>query len=72
MSKFQLMNWANSGSNQKMEAEVMHLGQEVLLSPEFKLEELGSFNTHRENQWMDKVFATAVPTGSAPFSGNGW
>jgi hypothetical protein len=49
MSKYLLMNWANSGSTQKTEAEITHLGQEVLASPDFKLEELRSFNAHTEN-----------------------
>jgi hypothetical protein len=53
MSKFLLINWANSGSSQKTEAEVTRLGQEVLSSPDFKVEDLGLFDAHRENKRMD-------------------
>ena len=70
MSKFLLMNWANSGSNLKTEAEVTRLGQEVLLSPNFRAEELGTFNAHQENKQMDKAFAEVTP--NIPFSGDGW
>ncbi|KAF8231554.1 hypothetical protein L208DRAFT_1469280 [Tricholoma matsutake] len=70
MSKYLLMNWANSGSTQKTKAEIMHLEQEVLASPDFKIEELGSFNAHRENQLMDKAFASSSDTN--PFSSGGW
>jgi hypothetical protein len=46
MSKFLLMNWANSGSSQKTEAELTRLGREVLSSPDFKSEDLGLFDAH--------------------------
>jgi hypothetical protein len=69
MSKYLLMNWANSGSSQKTEAEITHLGQEVLASPDFRPGELGSFNARRENRWMDKAFSNP---SDAPFSGDGW
>ena len=69
MSKYLLMNWANSGSSQKTDAEITRLGREVLASPDFKTEELGSFNAHRENQRMDKAFASP---SNAPFSCDGW
>jgi hypothetical protein len=69
MSKYLLMNWANSGSTQKTEAEITRLGREVLASPDFKLEELGSFNAHRENQRMDKAFTAPSDT---PFTHDGW
>jgi hypothetical protein len=71
MSKFLLMNWANSGSTQKTEAEITRLGQEVLSSPDFKVEDLGSFDAHRENKRMDNAFA-AADSNSAPFSRDGW
>ncbi|KAF8233560.1 hypothetical protein L208DRAFT_1186183, partial [Tricholoma matsutake] len=71
MSKFLLMNWVNSGSTLKTEAEVTRLGREVLSSPDFKLENLGSFNAHRENQQMDAAFSPVAP-GNTPFSGDGW
>jgi hypothetical protein len=71
MSKFLLMNWANSGSTLKTEAEVTRLGREVLSSPDFKLEDLRSFNAHQENQRMDVAFSPVGP-GKTPFSGDGW
>ena len=69
MSTYLLMNWANTGSSQKTEVEITRLGREVLASPDFKTEELGSFNAHRENQRMDKAF---VSPSHAPFSRDGW
>jgi hypothetical protein len=69
MSKYLLMNWANSGSSQKTEAEITRLWREVLVSPDFKREELGSFSARRENQRMDKAFASP---NDAPFSRDGW
>ena len=71
MSKFLLMNWANSGSTQKTEAEITRLGQEVLSSPDFKVEELGSFNAHQGNKRMDKVIA-AAESSSMLSSHDGW
>ena len=47
MSKILLMNWANSGSTWKTEAEITQLEQEVLSSPDFKVEDLGSFDVHQ-------------------------
>ena len=70
MTKFLLMNWVNSGSNLKTEAEITRLGQEVLSSPDFRVEELESFNARRENKRMDQAFSAVAP--SAPFSGDGW
>jgi hypothetical protein len=70
MSKFLLMHWANSGSTQKTEAEITRLGREVLSSPEFKVEELGSFDAHRENKRMDDMIAAVE--SDAPFSRDGW
>jgi hypothetical protein len=70
MSKFLLMNWANSGSTQKTEAEITRLGKEVLSSPDFKVEDLGSFDAHREHKRMDEAFAAV--RSEAPFSRDGW
>ena len=71
MSKFLLMNWANSGSAQKTEVEITRLGREVLSSPNFKVEELGSFDAHRENKRMDDAIV-AVEFNGTPFSRDGW
>jgi len=70
MTKFLLMNWANSGSTQKTEAKITQLGREVLSLLYFKMEELRSFDAHRENQYIDKAIA-AVESNS-PFSRDGW
>ena len=70
MSKFLLMNWANSGSSQKTEAELTRLGREVLSSPDFKSEDLGLFDAHRENKRMDEAFAAME--SETPFSRDGW
>ena len=53
-----------------MEAEITRLGREVLSSPEFKVEVLGSFDAHRENKRMDDVIAAVE--SDAPFSRDGW
>jgi hypothetical protein len=71
MSKILLMNWANSGSARKTEVEITRLGREVLSSPNFKVEELGSFDAHRENKRMDDAIA-AVEFNGTPFSRDGW
>ena len=45
-----LMNWKDSGTSMKSDAEVNHLVNNVLLDPNFKLEDLQGFNVVRENQ----------------------
>lgn len=70
MSKFLLMNWANSGSTQKTEAEITRLSREVLTSPDFRAEDLGSFDAHRENKRMDDAI-TALDA-KTPFNRDGW
>ena len=44
------MNWKDSGTSMKSDAEVNHLVNDVLLDPNFKLEDLQGFNVVRENQ----------------------
>ena len=48
-----LMNWKDSGSSTKSDTEVNRLVNDVLLEPNFKLEDLGGFNAARENQQSD-------------------
>ena len=48
-----LMNWKDSGSSTKSDAEVNRLVNDVLLEPNFKLEDLRGFNAARENQQSD-------------------
>lgn len=69
MSKFLLMNWANTGSERKSEREVTRLVSEVLQHPEFKQEELVGFSAHRENRRLDD--AQMLPNG-LPFASDGW
>jgi hypothetical protein len=48
-----LMNWKDSGSSTKSDAEVNRLVNDILLEPSFKLEDLRGFNVARENQRSD-------------------
>ena len=48
-----LMNWKDSGTSTKLDAEVNCLVKDVLLDPNFKLEDLQGFNVARENQRSD-------------------
>jgi hypothetical protein len=48
-----LMNWKDSGTPTKSDAEVNRLVKDVLLDPNFKLEDLQGFNVARENQRSD-------------------
>jgi hypothetical protein len=48
-----LMNWKDSGASTKSDAEVNRLVNDVLLDPNFKLEDLQGFNVARENQRSD-------------------
>ena len=66
------MTWHNTGSNQKTERELTRLVKEVLEVPDFKPEDLGSFDAHRENQRLNNAFAADSEEISAPFSDDGW
>lgn len=48
-----LMNWKDSGAPTKSDAEVNSLVKDVLLDPQFKLEDLQGFSVARENQRSD-------------------
>ena len=48
-----LMNWKDSGTSTKSDAEVNRLVKDVLLDSNFKLEDLQGFNVARENQRSD-------------------
>ena len=50
-----LMNWKDSGASTMSDAEVNRLVNDVLLDPDFKLEDLQGFNVARENQRGDAV-----------------
>jgi hypothetical protein len=65
MSKYLLMNWHQTGSSQKTEAELNHLVKEVIGNPEFHPDDLADFSTHWENKQLDDARATA--DSCAPF-----
>jgi hypothetical protein len=48
-----LMNWKDSGPSTKSDGEVNRLVNEVLLDPNFKLEDLRGFSAAQENRRMD-------------------
>jgi len=48
-----LMNWKDFGTSTKSDTEVNHLVDDVLLDPNFKLDDLRGFNAARENQRSD-------------------
>ena len=48
-----LMNWKNSGTFTKSDAEVNRLVEDVLLDPKFKAEELRGFTVAKENRRSD-------------------
>jgi Plavaka transposase len=48
-----LMNWQNTGSSQKSDVEMNRLVHEVVLNPEFDLDDLKKFNAQRENWKAD-------------------
>ena len=48
-----LMNWKDSGTSTKSDAEVNRLVNSILLDPNFKLADLKGFNVARENQRSD-------------------
>lgn len=48
-----LMNWQNTSSSQKSDAEINRLVHEVALDPDFRLEDLKKFNAQQENRKSD-------------------
>ncbi|KAK0183720.1 hypothetical protein F5146DRAFT_1147315 [Armillaria mellea] len=57
MTCFRLMLWANNGYNQKSEAKVDKLINNVILSPHFNQDNLKDFHCHLENACMDTAAA---------------
>ncbi|KAF8955383.1 hypothetical protein BDZ97DRAFT_1926897 [Flammula alnicola] len=49
------MSWMNNGNTAKSEAEITAFVQKVIESPDFKKEDLDSFDAHRENQRFNKA-----------------
>ena len=50
-----IMNWKDSSTPTKSDAEVNRLVKDVLLDPKFKPEDLRGFSIARENQQSDAV-----------------
>lgn len=50
-----LMEWQHNGNSQKSDAEINDLVQDVLLNPQFKLNELAGFNAFRESRRIDEM-----------------
>ena len=48
-----IMNWKDSGATTKSDAEVNRLVSDVLLDPNFKVEDLQGFNVAKENRQSD-------------------
>ncbi|KAJ7140771.1 hypothetical protein C8R44DRAFT_726491 [Mycena epipterygia] len=61
MTKYNVMSWLNTGSNQKSEAETTCFIDEVIHAPDFSPEDLWGFSAHRENQLFDKASSDKVP-----------
>ena len=53
MSIWRLMTWKTTGSTQKSDSEVTRLVHEVLLAPDFDLQDLSRFNASRETSRFD-------------------
>ncbi|KAG6913900.1 hypothetical protein DXG01_003626 [Tephrocybe rancida] len=57
MSIYRFMTWLNSGSNAKSSEEANRLVEDVIKAPDFSVEDLSSFNAHRESARMDNAIA---------------
>lgn len=71
MSTWRIMQWLNSGSSMKSETEANRLVNEVLLVPDFSVEDLRSFNAQRENAKADKADAPSSETSFPGFTETG-
>jgi len=55
-----VMKWLNNGETAKSETEVTKFIHEVVLSPTFNPADLMHFDTHRENQQLDKALSQST------------
>jgi hypothetical protein len=69
MSIFRILNWMNSGSNQKSEGEVQSLLDNVISSPDFHAEEVAGVKIRCKNKQLDKAW---VPNSPTPFLADDW
>jgi hypothetical protein len=68
MSTYLLMEWVNTGSSKKSNAEVDRLVKEVIGAKEFRVDDLRGFNIQRENKRIDTCSSRHMP----PFGHDGW
>ena len=54
VSTMRMMHWLQNGSNSKSAPEIDRLVHEVILSPDFRIEDLNSFSTARELGAIDR------------------
>jgi len=52
-----MVDWQNTGSAAKLDIEVNHLIHDVLLHPDFQLDQLRTFNAAQENHKADRAEA---------------
>ena len=56
-----LMNWKDSGTSTKSDAEVNRLVNDVLLDPDFKLEDL------KASMWLERINGVILLRRNLPF-----
>lgn len=72
-STFLLMNWQNSGSHVKSQAEMDRLVNNVLLNPDFNRDELAGFDALRENRRTDHFITAGQDESPATdLAGDAW
>jgi hypothetical protein len=69
MSIYLLMEWMNTGGNQKSIGKVDRLAKDVLGSKDFQLEDIADFSAHKENKQFD---LSEQRDAGSPFLGDGW
>lgn len=70
MTTYRVMEWMNTGSNQKSEKEVDRFVEDVIQAEDFKKEDLAAFSAHRLNRVLDKSQDTN--SAGSPFDKDGW
>jgi Plavaka transposase len=72
MSIFRLVQWMNSGGNQKSADEVNHLVNDVICAPDFDPTHLEGFSALQEKRRLDEAEANSGGPAGMPFSKDGW
>jgi hypothetical protein len=72
MSTYLLMEWMNTGSNQKSIGEVDRLAKEVLSSKDFKLKDIAGFSARTQNEHFDASERHNCATAATPYTCDGW